>query len=118
MRTERSRGKLGKMARIDVLSCLVISNVLLAGTALASLPESSCANSSNSWTVADKTVLKDIDRMRSAYNRTLVKVKGMREIAACSIAERIEEHLFVDEDYTDESRRYFECVLDHYSKLC
>lgn len=104
--------------RMSIVSCLVIGNVLLAGSALANLPESSCTNLSDSWTSADRSVLKEINRLRTAYKRTLIKVKGMKEIAACSIEEAILEHLLVDEDYTDDSQKYFECVLNHYSKFC
>ena len=112
------RGRVWYLVRIGLFAVLFSGSLFLVELAEASLPSALCTNSSNSWTKEDKILLKEIARLRDAYNKALIKVRGMRKIAACSIERRIVEHLVVDEEYTDESYEYFECVLEYYSKLC
>ena len=107
-----------RQRRVVVVFLVLVVQISFAGPTLASLPESSCTNASGSWTAADRIILEEIKEIRATYNKSFVKLKGMRVISACSIAQTIQRHLLIDEDYTEDSKSYFECVLDHYIEFC
>ncbi|MYJ86985.1 MAG: hypothetical protein F4044_04630 [Rhodobacteraceae bacterium] len=106
------------MRKTILFSMLIGSIFFSMQSSEADLPLVSCTNTSDTWTENDKEVLDDIVRMQKAYEGALIKVKGMDLITVCRIESRVQEHLWIDEDYTDDSYDYWECVLDHYAKLC